>query len=87
MNYKEPAYKLGQQDEAKGNSLDLHLYKEGEGWKHINKKASDIASYKQLHDAMHKLSKSAKKAGWKFRINLWFKSELRSALICKEWSL
>jgi hypothetical protein len=85
--YRQSAYTLGQKDESKGNSLDLHLYNEKEGWKHINKKASDSAEFKQLHKAMQDLSKKAKKAGWKFRINLWYQGELRTALICKEWSL
>lgn len=86
MERRQSAYTLGQINPEKGNSLDLHLYKEGEGWKHINKKASDLASFKQLHTAMKDLAKQSKKAGWKYRINLWHEGTLKTATICKEWS-
>lgn len=91
MNYgaqeRATAYGMGVLNEEKGNQLDLHLYKDGEGWKYITKKASDKAEYKQLADAMRKLAKQAKKEGYKCRINMWHNSKLVLAHVCKEWSL
>lgn len=80
------SYGMGAKNAEKGNSLDLHLYKEGEGWKYITKKASDSAEFKQLADAMRDLAKKARKQGYKCRINMWFNGELRLAHICKEWT-
>lgn len=81
------AYGMGVENKEKSNQLDLHLYKDGEGWTYITKKASDQAEYKQLADAMRQLAKKAKKDGYKCRINMWYKSKLVLAHVCKEWSM